>query len=283
MQYDRKAVKKALHRAIQSPDHHWIPLNPSPRQLSDSHNVPTWADLFPRTSDEKELPARAELEKLLDAYFRMGHWDLAFLLCLYAYTGTLSVPSMEVLVWQGMPGASRLWFQRGTSLVPIPNGIIKTCLETWWSLSGGYMNPFRAFLPINEHLLQDHLQSLDSPLIHHRPFGSEDPLFVLDQIKRMHVNELGYPHSLNKTEAAFEDQTTVRKHGALWIGESPVWWGARIGSHVSRPTPRQDSDICATGPLGLTWLESARETIPSRIYEQARSLRENGYAPLSTF
>ncbi len=268
--YPPEAVHSAMFRAIRSPDHAWIPMNPVPLQVKDPRNLPSWSKLFPKASNETILPARKDLEDLIDSYYLMGHWDFAFLLCTTAYFGQPIVPSMDAFAWQGPAGASRLWLVRGKVMIPVPSGPVKMALETWWALSGGYLNLRREMIPIDVGAFESHMASIDSPIILTRPWDSDDPEFVMQQLKRMHVNEVTYPMAPSTNVSEFEG--AIQKWGVLWVKGHPV-----ETIKTSYLTP-QCPEACLEGPLGIRWLDRARDTIPERIYAKARSLRENGYA-----
>lgn len=267
--YPPEAVHSALFRAIRSPDHVWIPISPVPHQVKDPRNLQSWSKVFPKVGAETILPKRADLEALVDSYYLMGHWDFAFLLCTAAYFGQPVVPTMDALTWQGPVGASRLWLLRGKVMIPVPNGPIKMALETWWALSGGYLNLQREFIPIDIGAFEAHFASIDSPIILTRPWDSDDPEFVMRQIQSMHVNEITYPTAPTNSQLDFEG--TTEKWGALWVKGQPV------DTKKVPYAPKQCPEACIEGPLGLNWLNAARDTIPPRIFARAKSLRENGY------
>lgn len=269
--YPPEAVHSALIRAIRSPDNAWIPINPVPQQVKDPRNLQYWSKVFPKSGSETMLPARRDLEELIDSYFCMGHWDFAFLLCSIVYWGQPMVPSMDAFVWEGPAGASRLWVLRGKIMIPVPNGPVKTALETWWALSGGFLNLCREMIPIDLMAFDAHFRSIDSPIILTQPWSSDDPEFVLDKLKAMHVNELTYPSAPNFPNAEFENP--IQKWGCYWAHGTPV----HTIKEPNLAAPKQCREACEDGPLGLKWLNGARDTIPERIFQKAKTLRENGY------
>ncbi len=268
--YPPQAVHAAIIRAMRSPDNAWIPINPVPQQVKDPRNLQHWSKVFPKAGAETMLPARKDLEELVDTYFGMGHWDFAFVLCAIVYWGSPIVPSMDNFVWEGPPGASRLWVLRGKIMIPVPNGPVKTALETWWALSGGHLNLHRNMLPIDLMAFDAHFRSIDSPIILTLPWGSDDPEFVLDRLKSMHVNEVTYPSAPVFSHADFEDLS--ERWGCYWSR------GTIVDTIKLEPRPRQEREACVEGPLGLNWINAAKDTIPERIFARACSLRENGYA-----
>lgn len=269
--FSPKAVHSAIVRCIRNPDHAWIPINPVPYPVKDPRNLPHWSKTFPKAGAETTLPARKDLEDLIESYFGMGHWDFAFVLCAIVYWGQPMVPAMDAFAWEGVPGASRLWVLRGKIMIPVPNGPVKTALETWWALSGGYLNLSRVMLPIDLSAFDAHFRSIDSPIILTQPWGSDDPEFVLQQLRGMHVNELTYPSAPNVLHSDFEGVT--EKWGCYWVN------GAIVGTVIRDYHPAHEPEAYTTGPLGLEWLNEARDTIPPRIFQKAKQLRERGYAP----
>lgn len=273
---DREGLREAVKRACRSPDHIWIPLSPTPLTVKEPQNLKHWNKLFPKTDDEIILPERKPLEELVDSYIQMGYWDFGFLLVALVYYGRLLIPSMDAFLWHGVPGASRLWLMRGRVMIPIPNGPVKTILETWWALSGGYLNPTRKMLPIDIAAFEQHFRSIDSPIILVKPWETDDPDIVLSKIQSMHANELAYPmapgYSAISTIRSLMEEEPVKKWHAYWYKDTP------IETEKLYPAPRQDKEACEEGPLGIEWLNAARDTIPDRIYKKALSLRMNGYA-----
>ena len=266
----REELKELLARCVLDPEKAWVPLSSVPK--SPANDLAKWNRQFPKVSDNPHLPARAEIEELVSAYMRMGFWDFAFALVTYAYVGELRLREMTRFIWDGPPGVSRIWLQREELLLPLPkSGPIRQAAETWWLLSGGYMNHTQQFLPIYEDEFYAHFRSLNSPIILTMPFGSDDPDYVLSELRNAFRNELSYPiaHRVNRIGMAASMPETKIEGPALWHRGWPVEWASDI--HETQQSMK-------TIPWGLQWLEKSKATIPDRIYQRAWTFRKNRFS-----
>jgi hypothetical protein len=272
---ERQELKALLARCVLDPDKAWIPVSPVPK--AGGPDLPKWNRQFPKVSDNPNLPARAEVEQLVSAYMRMGFWDFAFAIVTYAYVGELRMREMTRFVWDGPPGVSRIWLQREDMLLPLPKtGPIRQAAETWWLLSGGYMNHTQQFLPIYEDEFYAQFRSLNSPIILTMPFGSDDPDYVLSELKGCFRNEMAYPlaYRNNRASIASANPEVSGDGPALRYRGWPVDWATHV---------QEAKDSFLTMPWGIKWLEKAKASIPDRIYQRALTFRKNRFAKTGAY
>lgn len=268
----REELRTVLERCILNPDKAWIPISPAPRVASSVADIPRWNRGFPRVSDDTKLPARHEVEELCDAYFRMGFWDFAFVIVTYAYTGEMRMRELDRLIWEGLPGVSRLWIVREDMAIPLPKtGPIRRAAETWWALSGGYSNHLRKCMPIYESEFLEHFRSLNSPILLSLPFESDDPDYVLSRLCKAIGNELAYPLKPSLSLSSGVDFSETQIKGPIrFYKDIPIDWS---------PFDNEVESIKKT-PWGLKWLEAAKDTIPARIYRRAHNFRLHRFEKL---
>lgn len=263
-------VRKALQAILKDPKTVWFPLAQVSGDLSGALDYKRWLTDLPKMDDSPHVPARAEIEGLIEAYFRMGFWDFAYICACLAYTGAPELPSIKHLIWEGFPGFSRMWIRRGDVVLPVPmTGPIRLAFETWWALSMGYASPTHRFLQARFYDFEEHFRSLDSPIIQLMSFGFDDPDVVLGLLMRAHMNELAYPayrKAMNDPLSLLPDAEV--KDGLVWYEGVPVGIPADA-------TPRRSLAYAppADAPWGLHWLEAAKESIPPRIYTMALAAR----------
>ncbi len=263
-------AQRTLKAMLKDPSALWIPLTQPSANLSNGLEYHKWITHLPRMDEYVHLPSRKDIEALVEAYFRMGHWDFAYVIVCLAYTGEPELPSLKDIIWEGYPGFSRMWLRRGDNLLPVPlTGPIRLAFETWWCLSMGYSSPTRRFIRVRYDAFEDHFRSLDSPIIHLMPFGYDDPDLVLDALKKAHANDLAYPRFIPKLLDVRTMLPEAEERGGLvWYGGVPVGFGSDTVARLSQGEARKPD-----APWGMNWLEAAKDSIPPRIYQMAKAVR----------
>jgi hypothetical protein len=178
-------LKRQLRKMIVPPIPH-VPLNPFPAIFQGLDRY-----TFQKVRKAVEPLALGDLERIVQFYIDRENWDYAFASIAATYLGELeSLVKANVVWFQGAPGRSRVWWRNETVLLPVPmTGVVRSTLETWWALSGGYyaIN----MITVDRQAWWKHLVSLAGPIVLHWP--SENPVSVATRLMRCFEDKRGYP------------------------------------------------------------------------------------------